>query len=206
MPTPASWPKAVYPRVCGGTHKSAPGRLRAQSLSPRMRGNPKGRTDVAHGRRSIPAYAGEPSVPTTPEWVATVYPRVCGGTKSQRRLRKRPTGLSPRMRGNRPRRHRRTDSRRSIPAYAGEPAGAGGGPGPGGVYPRVCGGTLAPVPQQHHPPGLSPRMRGNLALHLLHHHQGRSIPAYAGEPQPCPGVGTKPVRLSPRIRGNSGLS
>ena len=32
-------PPPVYPRVCGGTHKSAPGRLRAQGLSPRMRGN-----------------------------------------------------------------------------------------------------------------------------------------------------------------------
>ena len=70
-----------------------------------------------------------------------VYPRVCGGTVNSRDRTAMPTGLSPRVRGNLPRRPRRSDVHRSIPACAGEPRGRCGSTGPCWVYPRVCGGT-----------------------------------------------------------------
>ena len=111
----------VYPRVCGGTpscprcHRSAPG------LSPRMRGNPRGRSSPAPPARSIPAYAGEPRTGRYRHPAGRVYPRVCGGTKPGGNGQQRRNGLSPRMRGNhRPQLAGRLHPR-SIPAYAGEP-------------------------------------------------------------------------------------
>ena len=91
-------------------------------------------------------------------------------------------GLSPRVRGNRLLNQERHGDIRSIPACAGEPgscAAAGAGLE---VYPRVCGGTLtgscALLPAQ----GLSPRVRGNLALNDFCGGGMGSIPACAGEP------------------------
>ena len=70
----------VYPRVCGGTLESTVTPGTHAGLSPRMRGNPALPAPVRAGRRSIPAYAGEPPpLPMTPCW-PPVYPRVCGGT------------------------------------------------------------------------------------------------------------------------------
>ena len=212
----------VYPRVCGGTPCCAPVRRRLLGLSPRMRGNPAGTPLGPPNAGSIPAYAGEPARPSPTiagEWV---YPRVCGGTVSGTRgLCCRP-GLSPRMRGNRYATRRRSRSRRSIPAYAGEPIVDLNEILLVRVYPRVCGGTEGLAPRRLAVWGLSPRMRGN----LLAEHQGElldgSIPAYAGEPNKLHGKGQRqkvyprvcggtPTRvsrtgagegLSPRMRGN----
>ena len=71
----------------------------------------------------------------------TVYPRVCGGTSSIRRLILRYMGLSPRVRGNRPRSSQLAWASRSIPACAGEPAEKKVDCMVREVYPRVCGGT-----------------------------------------------------------------
>ena len=79
----------VYPRACGGTYEQAgPTRFGDKGLSPRMRGNlgvarrkrgvfNGGTRPEAEFHGSIPAHAGEPSMPDG------------------------RTGLSPRMRGNR---------------------------------------------------------------------------------------------------------
>ena len=112
-------------------------------------------------------------------------------------------GLSPRVRGNRPRRFRNTRSTRSIPARAGEPAAAMIWASNSGVYPRACGGTLGArwdeparlgsIPARAGEPkqlpflttpvqGLSPRVRGNLCLPHAPGAALRSIPARAGEP------------------------
>ena len=50
------------------------------------------------------------------------------------------------------------------------------------VYPRVCGGTVAPQAISFPKFGLSPRVRGNPAGTWYAHSTGRSIPACAGEP------------------------
>ena len=90
------------------------------------------------------------------------------------------------------------------------------------VYPRVCGGTPEQPAEEPPPGGLSPRVRGNLAVIIRYPPGVRSIPACAGEPPylpprrapvpvyprvcggtsagppiPCPDEG-----LSPRVRGN----
>ena len=51
-------------------------------------------------------------------------------------------GLSPRVRGNHDVPAHRVFDLGSIPACAGEPAGARLGAGGQWVYPRVCGGTV----------------------------------------------------------------
>ena len=111
---------------------------------------------------------------------------------------------------------------RSIPACAGEPRPLPAEGIPLRVYPRVCGGTA--LATCHTPAwlGLSPRVRGNLELHLFIPVRNRSIPACAGEPPEFPVRppqspvyprvcgGTMAVQapvhlgggLSPRVRGN----
>ena len=108
----------VYPRVCGGTIGWDTPRSPSRGLSPRVRGNLHAAFVRRSGSGSIPACAGEPRRVD----MHGVYPRVCGGTSSHRRVYPRvcggtlqdqsESGLSPRVRGNRD-----------------------------WVYPRVCGGT-----------------------------------------------------------------
>ena len=171
---------------------------------------------------SIPAYAGEPRAiccwPAPPR----VYPRVCGGTLRCSSCGGAPSGLSPRMRGNRARsvsgRHRRG----SIPAYAGEPPSTKSDSSLRRVYPRVCGGTRRHRVSAAECQGLSPRMRGNRGQRSLCHavkglsprmrgNRGpafalscrqRSIPAYAGEPGYA--QANEPIRwVYPRVCGGT---
>ena len=141
----AEW---VYPRVCGGTQSVRPVSDRSLGLSPRVRGN-QGyghRTSPLAG--SIPACAGEPHwccVIANARWV---YPRVCGGTKPKVEAKVKPSGLSPRVRGNLAGRMKFALAAGSIPACAGEPAPADGECHGCRVYPRVCGGTVAAAPDE----------------------------------------------------------
>ena len=174
----------VYPRVCGGTVPMLASGWWASGLSPRMRGNPIYNRSRCSWRRSIPAYAGEP----TPNSLATdsceVYPRVCGGTPSPARNGGYFRGLSPRMRGNLSDPVLYCQITRSIPAYAGEPGPSIGPPVYARVYPRVCGGTTSSARWSRCRKGLSPRMRGNPNPPPTPTARAGSIPAYAGEPQP----------------------
>ena len=111
----------VYPRACGGTPDRSGRQCWVSGLSPRVRGNHVGGDQVAGGRGSIPARAGEPPSRRLTSIPPTVYPRACGGTVIHAAVVYSSHGLSPRVRGNllAARRGRRRD--RSIPARAGEP-------------------------------------------------------------------------------------
>ena len=92
----------VYPRVCGGAvgrHSPPPKRW---GLSPRVRGSLPRRPRVEVGPGSIPACAGEPTRSRPCGGPRRVYPRVCGGSRSDAVSHRSPPG--------------------SIPACAGEPA------------------------------------------------------------------------------------
>ena len=151
----------VYPHACGGTPVFPPERLPRAGLSPRVRGN---RSETRRHRPligSIPARAGEPASPRSRPRIRRVYPRACGGTIRWPAPERVPSGLSPRVRGNRVGDCVVRPNFGSIPARAGEPAErAPRGSGPGvyppragepststsldmivGVYPRACGGT-----------------------------------------------------------------
>ena len=212
----------VYPRVCGGTH-AGPGRQAARrGLSPRVRGNHCSPPCPAFRPRSIPACAGEPRWASYQRAWREVYPRVCGGTAHYPALPAAARGLSPRVRGNRRRPGRRPQRQGSIPACAGEPRCTRPLRKIQRVYPRVCGGTIAPGAVILMPLGLSPRVRGNRRIPAEQFACARSIPACAGEPgrprgcqgrrrvypRVCGGTGgvgvskTAEEGLSPRVRGN----
>ena len=137
------WPLRVYPRACGGTGPCARPCTSAPGLSPRVRGNRPGGADTQRRTRSIPARAGEPTIPYAPFQPLRVYPRACGGTFGAQSIATRGTGLSPRVRGNRLHDVGNQVQEGSIPARAGEPSARRWEPGAGRVYPRACGGTSA---------------------------------------------------------------
>ena len=91
--------------------------------------------------RSIPAWAGEPSPGPHSLKRKRVYPRVGGGTDTDRVIRLIRGGLSPRGRGNRRGAGRNEAQIRSIPAWAGEPVVVCVVKVVDAVYPRVGGGT-----------------------------------------------------------------
>ena len=110
----------------------------------------------------------------------------------------------------------------SIPASAGEPAGAQQHAPAERVYPRECGGTTLTLQHALSTPGLSPRVRGNQRRVSVAIRWHGSIPASAGEPsrptsrrggggvypRECGGTGpwadveAAAKGLSPRVRGN----
>ena len=208
--------------MCGGTTGVTPDFYRSAGLSPRVRGNRRHRERHRHGRGSIPACAGEPIAAAQEAGVPEVYPRVCGGTHRQRHFHRRPTGLSPRVRGNHRGAAGTIRGARSIPACAGEPPGDQHGVCRNAVYPRVCGGTAFKAQASTLCEGLSPRVRGNHWHHVFGDANFRSIPACAGEPRRwskkcgrvtvyprvCGGTKQRDVTgrrrrgLSPRVRGN----
>ena len=190
-----------------------------------MRGNPGADGSGGPAQRSIPAHAGKPppsagSAPHPP-----VYPRACGETCACLDIRQTAKGLSPRMRGNRPRRHDPGLPAGSIPAHAGKPPCTSRTRWRSRVYPRACGETLAAVCVTGLAWGLSPRMRGNRARRSCRCDLHGSIPAHAGKPRGIPasyaaervypracgetdgrGYGVPAPRgLSPRMRGNRRL-
>ena len=138
--TTVSVTKGLSPRVRGNPNSSAFSHCRNGSipacagepvlscseshggLSPRVRGNQVECRPDSGTLGSIPACAGEPFRRGDDHYVLKVYPRVCGGTKSDISGVRYWTGLSPRVRGNQIRHIRRAILDRSIPACAGEPS------------------------------------------------------------------------------------
>ena len=176
--------QVVYPRVCGGNALVAAGINRRKGLSPRVRGK-LALGDPRFGeRRSIPACAGETSSSATQCSESKVYPRVCGGNILGRGHISGGQGLSPRVRGKLLKAQGFADAARSIPACAGETAGAGSHPADNEVYPRVCGGNLPAGDGLAARAGLSPRVRGKPAKCRRAGIGHGSIPACAGETSP----------------------
>ena len=188
--------------MCGGTEKGEILATLIGGLSPRVRGNLPPPFRFLFRRRSIPACAGEPSLPSTTPSPLTVYPRVCGGTSIRGQSDGGRRGLSPRVRGNLHQVSPVHTHARSIPACAGEPRNRNGRRGWPPVYPRVCGGTSSVASQEQAEAGLSPRVRGNQDVHRHQMRHRRSIPACAGEPSPVSLSAAEAAGLSPRVRGN----
>ena len=178
----------VYPRVCGGTAVLGHIQFGQPGLSPRVRGNPLPPAKERPARGSIPACAGEPPGPQIAQSQPAVYPRVCGGTQGAAMHVQDMPGLSPRVRGNRPRAGCGAVRAGSIPACAGEPGRRPCGAGKAQVYPRVCGGTPGGQRLPADYVGLSPRVRGNRA--------GVSGFLFEVYPRVCGGTPTVRSRIS----------
>ena len=150
------------------------------------------------------------------------YPRVCGGTQPAGRLPHLRRGLSPRVRGHRPRKDRPPPRPGTIPACAGAPRPLKKMTLLSWDYPRVCGGTTLLPAACLVARGLSPRVRGHPAGEPEQRTARRTIPACAGAPardarsrapaedypRVCGGTGralaAQTIRegLSPRVRGH----
>ena len=170
--------------------------------SPRGRGNRQPERMTRRVLGSIPAWAGKPTRPSTFSATAWVHPRVGGETLKQAVILACRQGPSPRGRGNLPARHPRTAASRSIPAWAGKPAGCGWPRPMPRVHPRVGGETLHQLPIRGLSTGPSPRGRGNLAAPGARGAGRGSIPAWAGKPvgaAPC----ERPSGVHPRVGGET---
>ena len=170
----------------------------------------------------IPACAGQPIRFGNRCIFCGAYPRVCGATAYGKLVNTLRGGLSPRVRGNRPRKSVDPLRMRPIPACAGQPIDVSNVVATITAYPRVCGATPDELLRCGLLLGLSPRVRGNLsALHAAQLAAG-PIPACAGQPIDVSNVvatitayprvcGATPdellrcgllLGLSPRVRGN----
>ena len=185
-PMAATPPCRVYPRVGGGTRLESALDAERRGLSPRGRGNQHLPLWLFISNGSIPAWAGEPVTPANNALVLRVYPRVGGGTRRESIMKIRPSGLSPRGRGNRGRKTTAGPRPGSIPAWAGEPYPPLRFPPTTAVYPRVGGGTWSRAARYSTSCGLSPRGRGNLHRTFPTVFEAGSIPAWAGEPRNRP--------------------
>ncbi len=107
--------------MCGGTEKKLRKPIDDAGLSPRVRGNQAASVQPPAKRGTIPACAGEPPGSGVSGSGAGDYPRVCGGTAFLVWASHLLAGLSPRVRGNRPRSVVVIFGVGTIPACAGEP-------------------------------------------------------------------------------------
>ena len=175
-----------------------------EGLSPRERGNRRGRHDRTRFQRTIPARAGEPAPRMWLPGLQRDYPRASGGTRGSQAAPVVGRGLSPRERGNPTRLATRKRWLRTIPARAGEPSkwsGAGAG---AGDYPRASGGTTGTARSSSARRGLSPRERGNRLGDAQRQRRAGTIPARAGEPSST--SSTSPAfRDYPRASGGTQL-
>ncbi len=133
--------RRVYPRVYGGTKRISRIAVTSPGLSPRVRGNHRGRRGRDLSGRSIPACTGEPLQKAEYSLFLSVYPRVYGGTSLILCCFSSFRGLSPRVRGNLFQLLLICSSYRSIPACTGEPILILSTSSSDRVYPRVYGGT-----------------------------------------------------------------
>ena len=172
----------VYPRACGATLCGSDAGLGYWGLSPRMRGNPFFDSVFPADPGSIPAHAGQPDRPARGRCEQGVYPRACGATLSRLMTHSSRSGLSPRVRGNRPAYRPQTARSGSIPARAGQPSVDTARYADRWVYPRACGATRNNSRGGRLVEGLSPRVRGNhFSARYIRLPYG-SIPARAGQP------------------------
>ena len=199
------FPRGVYPRVYGGTVLSLASEGYGRGLSPRVRGNLARHLEVVDRVRSIPACTGEPPMLLFCGASLWVYPRVYGGTAPMSNAWGPPTGLSPRVRGNRHTMRAKLQRLGSIPACTGEPENIFLSQDDDGVYPRVYGGTRPCKEIQVASGGLSPRVRGNHPCRSVSRFHHGSIPACTGEPKSCT-TGRREHRVYPRVYGGTGCT
>ena len=167
--------------MCGGSPTSAGRVMPPGGLSPRVRGKPPAKRRVDEYPGSIPACAGEAATSEFVWAIVAVYPRVCGGSRTPALGRYAGAGLSPRVRGKRPRAAAASWQSGSIPACAGEACVGRTTHWWLAVYPRVCGGSTLQLFRLFCQRGLSPRVRGKRPFNGQGFPETRSIPACAGE-------------------------
>ena len=134
--------------------------VKAQGLSPCVRGKQRFRHCVCHSLGSIPVCTGETSNLLQSDNHRQVYPRVYGGNKPCFRPIKFLPGLSPCVRGKLKQTRRKKPEPGSIPVCTGETFGDLPCERETRVYPRVYGGNATSRFCAMLMSGLSPCVRG----------------------------------------------
>ncbi len=171
---------SVHPRVCGELKLLPKWFAAIYGSSPRVRGTPPLARESAHRRRFIPACAGNSNAPSCATRTRTVHPRVCGELALRLWRFGRGFGSSPRVRGTHFIDVFQKFMRRFIPACAGNSAPATALRAWSTVHPRVCGELLGLPECLLRLTGSSPRVRGTRVSPIHRDHDGRFIPACAG--------------------------
>ena len=109
----------VHPRGCGERGRTPFLNEANDGSSPRVRGTPAATRTCAHGRRFIPAGAGNAGAGAALHRALAVHPRGCGERHDRSFLPPRVLGSSPRVRGTRLAGHDYRHAHRFIPAGAG---------------------------------------------------------------------------------------
>ena len=179
--TTTTWMR-VYPRMYGETSSSGMSWGGVRGLSPHVRGNPHCRAQDGRAQRSIPACTGKPCGSPRTSTGSRVYPRMYGETSKKTVYAWLNSGLSPHVRGNLAVLVDRGVGLGSIPACTGKPPSAADSAPPPWVYPRMYGETFRRPVHRDSELGLSPHVRGNLAVSYLATPPMWSIPACTGKP------------------------
>ena len=149
--------------------------------SPRVRGKPRLRRNMAPRSGLIPACAGKTKTETAGGSPYTAHPRVCGENRVLDPSECAPVGSSPRVRGKRVLFVRCWPPAGLIPACAGKTIVSVIGVSFSGAHPRVCGENFMNPKTAYSQAGSSPRVRGKRRGRGLTHFHERLIPACAGK-------------------------
>ena len=91
--------EGAHPRVCGENKLRDLARCHEQGSSPRVRGKPYQRMELACCLRLIPACAGKTTDSAAAAFHETAHPRVCGENHKENARHQTQQGSSPRVRG-----------------------------------------------------------------------------------------------------------
>ena len=218
-------PTADHPRECGANP-----RLRAIGpiccgSSPRVRGKLVVHQPLQAHRRIIPASAGQTGHGWRSFVVLADHPRECGANRTLSNVLLPTIGSSPRVRGKHRLLVRTHQTRRIIPASAGQTNQRQKFQRQRADHPRECGANSYERRTRPNCIGSSPRVRGKLVVEIADARGGRIIPASAGQTwlgPPWPRVNPDHPRecganlvygtvvradggSSPRVRGKLGI-
>ena len=195
---------SVHPRACGEQFRFSPVRTSGTGSSPRLRGTDSLRKVNLFALRFIPAPAGNRGSTSDVGQRLPVHPRACGEQPHHSREMQLAAGSSPRLRGTASLRGIGCDTKRFIPAPAGNSLGNALLAGEGPVHPRACGEQLHIAGRREHRDGSSPRLRGTAIPVANPGDRVRFIPAPAGNRCPATrGPTTPPVH--PRACGEQNI-
>ena len=170
-----------HPRACGANETLFPRNYSPYGSSPRVRGKPKRLAHKSDVSRIIPARAGQTIRQTGRLADCADHPRACGANSDNSSTTTSRSGSSPRVRGKLLLFGCRVGSMRIIPARAGQTWL------PRAIFtsfpdhPRACGANLEANFGGINKAGSSPRVRGKRLRHEKLLHEGRIIPARAGQ-------------------------
>ena len=173
-------PNTVHPRVGGEQDQHVDGFDLQPGSSPRGRGTVVRDHRNSHGRRFIPAWAGNRCLSMHASRSTTVHPRVGGEQPIPSTRPNSASGSSPRGRGTGSRSHIAAPCHRFIPAWAGNSLQRCSNPHRGAVHPRVGGEQSAVNDESASLAGSSPRGRGTVLAEIAARLAERFIPAWAG--------------------------